>query len=134
MEPYGGEEDRRAGKGRDLLTGAARRRHQPATRGEPAAAAALQALAGARGGRYPAIVRLRRAHRAEFTPFPAFPPEVRRVIDTTNLTEPVNARLRKLTRHRGQFPSEQAALKVPCPAVPNPEEFRATNAGIRSSG
>jgi transposase-like protein len=29
--------------------------------------------------------RLWRAHWAEFTPFPAFPPEVRRVIYTTNL-------------------------------------------------
>jgi transposase-like protein len=35
--------------------------------------------------RYPAIVRLRRSHRAEFVPFLAFPLAVRRVIYTTNL-------------------------------------------------
>jgi putative transposase len=73
-------------------------------------------------------VRLWRAHWAEFTPFLAFPPEVRRVIYTTK------ARLRKVTRNRGQFPSEQAALKVLFLAVRNLEEFRGRNAGIRSSG
>jgi putative transposase len=51
---------------------------------EAAAAAALEAFAAAWGDRYPAIIRLRRAHWAEFTPFLAFPPEVRRVICTTN--------------------------------------------------
>ena len=41
-------------------------------------------------------------------PFLVFPPEVRRMIYTTNLIESMNARLRKVTRNRGQFPSEQA--------------------------
>jgi putative transposase len=67
-------------------------------------------------------------------PFLAFPPEVRRVIYTTNLIESMNARLRKVTRNRGQFPSEQAALKVLYLAVRNLEEFRRPNVGIRSSG
>jgi hypothetical protein len=61
-------------------------------------------------------------------------PEVRRVIYTTNLIESMNARLRKVTRNRGQFPSEQAALKVLYLAVRNLEEFRSPNTGIRSSG
>jgi putative transposase len=101
---------------------------------EAAAAAALEAFAAAWGERYPAIVRLWRAHWAEFTPFLAFPPEVRRVIYTTNLIESMNARLRKVTRNRGQFPSEQAALKVLYLAVRNLEDFRSPNTGIRSSG
>jgi putative transposase len=101
---------------------------------EGAAAAALEAFAGAWEGRYPAIVKLWRAHWEEFTPFLAFPPEVRRVIYTTNLIESMNARLRKVTRNRGQFPSEQAALKVLYLAVRNLEEFRTPNVGIRSSG
>jgi transposase-like protein len=101
---------------------------------EQAAAAALEAFAATWAGRYPAIVRLWRAHWAEFTPFLAFPPEVRRVIYTTNLIESVNSRLRKVTRNRGQFPSEQAALKVLYLAVRNLEEFRGPNTGIRSSG
>ena len=101
---------------------------------EAASAAALEDFAAAWEGRYPAIVKLWRAHWAEFTPFLAFPPEVRRVIYTTNLIESMNARLRKVTRNRGQFPSEQAALKVLYLAVRNLDEFRRPNVGIRSSG
>ncbi len=101
---------------------------------EAAAAAELETFEGQWGERYPAIIRLWRAHWSEFTPFLAFPPEVRRVIYTTNLIESMNARLRKVTRNRGQFPSEQAALKVLYLAVRNLEEFRSPNTGIRSSG
>jgi putative transposase len=54
------------------------------------------------------------------------------VICTTNLIESMNVRL--VTRNRGQFPSEQAALKVLYLAVRNQEEFRSPNTGIRSSG
>jgi putative transposase len=101
---------------------------------QAAAAAALEAFAATWGGRYPAIVKLWRAHWQESVPFLAFPPEVRRVIYTTNLIESMNNRLRKVTRNRGQFPSEQAALKVLCLAVRNLEEFRSPNTAIRSSG
>ena len=101
---------------------------------EAAAAAALEAFAERWEQRYPAIIRLWRAHWEQFTPFLAFPPEVRRVIYTTNLIESMNARLRKVTRNRGQFPSEQAALKVLYLAVRNLEEFRSPHTGIRSSG
>ena len=101
---------------------------------EAAAAAALEAFAAAWEQRYPAIIRLWRAHWEQFTPFLAFPPEVRRVIYTTNLIESMNARLRKVTRNRGQFPSEQAALKVLYLAVRNLEEYRSPNVGTRSSG
>jgi Transposase, Mutator family len=79
-------------------------------------------------------VKLWRERWAEFTPFLAFSPEVRRVIYTTNLIESVNSRLRKVTRNRGQFPSEQAALKVLYLAVRNIEDYRRPNTGIRSSG
>jgi putative transposase len=101
---------------------------------ETAAGAALDAFAERWERRYPAIVRLWRSHWEQFTPFLAFPPEVRRVIYTTNLIESINARLRKVTRNRGQFPSEQAVLKVLYLAVRNLEEFRRPTVGIRSSG
>nr|WP_158559839.1 transposase [Prauserella sp. PE36] len=42
----------------------------------------------------------------------AYPLEIRRVLYTTNMIESLNARLRKATRNRGAFPSEQAALKT----------------------
>jgi Transposase, Mutator family len=51
---------------------------------EAAAAAALDAFAATWGDRYPAIIKLWRAHWEQFTPFLAFPPEVRRVIYTTD--------------------------------------------------
>ena len=101
---------------------------------EQSAAAALEEFAAAWGDRYPAIVKVWRSHWAEFVPFLAFPPEVRRVIYTTNLIESMNSRLRKVTRNRGQFPSEQAALKVLYLAVRNLDDYRGRNVGIRSAG
>ena len=101
---------------------------------EAAAEAALADVADRFGARYPAIERLWRAHWAEFIPFLAFPPEVRRVIYTTNLIESINARLRKVVRTRGHFPSEQAALKVLYLAVRNLDSFRSPNVGTRNNG
>ena len=101
---------------------------------EQAAATALETFIERWDKRYPAIVKLWRTHWAQFVPFLAFPPEVRRVIYTTNLIESMNARLRKATRNRGQFPTEQAALKVLYLAVRNLEDYRRPQVGIRSSG
>ena len=86
------------------------------------------------GQRYPAVVRTWRAAWSEFTPYLAFPPEIRKVVYSTNLIESINARLRKATRNRGHFPSEQAALKVLYLAVRNLDEFRSPSVGTRSSG
>lgn len=45
-------------------------------------------------------------------PFFAFPPEVRRVIYTTNAIESLNARVRKIIKTRGHFPTDEAATKL----------------------
>lgn len=45
-------------------------------------------------------------------PFSDYPPEMRKVIYTTNAIESVNCGLRKLTKHRGAFPSDEALLKL----------------------
>lgn len=45
-------------------------------------------------------------------PFFQFPEEVRRVIYTTNAVESLHASLRKVTKNRGSFPSEEAAFKL----------------------
>jgi transposase-like protein len=80
---------------------------------EQAAEQALGELAASElGERYPAVVRTWRAAWSEFTPYLAFPPAIRRVVHSTNMVESMNSRLRKATRNRGHFPSEQAALKV----------------------
>jgi putative transposase len=41
-----------------------------------------------------------------------YPPEVRKVIYTTNAIESVNMSLRKITKNRGSFPSDEALLKL----------------------
>ena len=56
------------------------------------------------------------------------------MIYTTNLIESMNARLWKVTRNRGQFPTEQSVLKVLYLAVRNLEDYRPPTVGIRSSG
>jgi transposase-like protein len=61
---------------------------------------------------YPALIKLWRSSWTEFSPFLDFPPEVRRLIYTTNAIESLNARFRTATRRRGHFPDEQSALKV----------------------
>ena len=45
-------------------------------------------------------------------PFFAFPPDVRRLIYTTNALESVHAQLRKIIKTRGQFPNDEAATKL----------------------
>jgi putative transposase len=45
-------------------------------------------------------------------PFLAFPPEVRRAMYTTDAIESIHARLRKIIKTRGHFPSDDAATKL----------------------
>ena len=45
-------------------------------------------------------------------PFFDFSPEVRKIIYTTNMIESINTQLRKVTRNRGHFPSDEALMKV----------------------
>jgi putative transposase len=61
--------------------------------------------------RYPAIKALWEHAWTEFVPFLDYPIEVRRVIYSTNAIESLHARMRRATRARGHFPTEQAALK-----------------------
>jgi putative transposase len=80
---------------------------------EAAASDALDALADSNIGReYPGIIRRWREAWERIIPFFDFAPEVRRVIYTTNMIESINAELRKATRNRGHFPSDEALIKV----------------------
>jgi putative transposase len=63
-------------------------------------------------GIYPAMIRSWENSWDEFVPFLDFPPELRRVVYTTNAIESLNAQFRRGVRHRGHFPNEQAAMKV----------------------
>ena len=64
------------------------------------------------GQRFPTVAGSWRRVWDKVIPFFAFPPEVRRVIYTTNAIESVNARLRKIIKTRGHFPSDDAATKL----------------------
>ena len=78
-----------------------------------AAAAELETFAaGPWGQRFPMIVKSWRSAWTHVIPFFAFPPEVRRVIYTTNALESLNARIRKVIKTRGHFPSDDAATKL----------------------
>jgi putative transposase len=78
-----------------------------------AAQAELEAFAaGPWGQKFPTVVSAWRRAWERVIPFFAFPPEVRRVIYTTNAIESVNARLRKIIKTRGHFPSDEAATKL----------------------
>jgi transposase-like protein len=64
------------------------------------------------GQRYPTVTAAWRRAWDRVIPFFAFPPEVRRVVYTTNAIESVHSRLRKIIKTRGHFPSDDAASKL----------------------
>lgn len=82
----------------------------------PTAEAALEALGrferGPWGAKYPTITAGWRRAWERVIPFFAFPPEVRKIIYTTNAIESLHMRLRKIIKTRGHFPNDDAALKL----------------------
>jgi putative transposase len=77
------------------------------------------------GRRYPAAVATWRNAWDRFIPFLEFPPEVRRIIYTTNAIESLNYQLRKIIKNRGQFPSDDAVVKLLWLAIQDIEDKRA---------
>jgi len=78
-----------------------------------AASAALEDFArGPWGTKFPTVVDSWRRAWTHVIPFFAFPPEVRRILYTTNALESVHAQLRKIIKTRGHFPNDEAATKL----------------------
>src|SRR5215213_1104474 len=77
------------------------------------------------GKKYPHAVATWEAAWERFIPFLAFPPELRRVIYTTNSIESLNYQLRKVIKNRGHFPNDQAVIKLLWLAICNIEDKRA---------
>lgn len=93
---------------------------------EDAALEALEAFeTSPLGHRYPSAVKTFHDAWDRFIPFLAFPPELRRVIYTTNSIESLNYQLRKVTKNRGHFPNDMAAIKLLWLAICNIEDKRA---------
>ncbi|HEX3802461.1 MAG TPA: IS256 family transposase [Solirubrobacteraceae bacterium] len=80
---------------------------------------ALEAFEAKWGELLPIVPRMWRDAWQHVIPFLAFEPEVRRVIYTTNAIEALNRQLRKATKTKGSFPSEEAAIKLLYLAIQN---------------
>ena len=86
---------------------------------------AFQDFQAAWGGKYPHAVNTWHAAWQRFIPFLAFPPELRRVIYTTNAIESLNYQLRKIIKNRGHFPNDTAVVKLLWLAICTIEDKRA---------
>ena len=64
------------------------------------------------GDRYPAIIQSWENHWENIIPFFDYPEDIRRVIYTTNAIESLNSSLRKISRNRNLFPSEDSVYKL----------------------
>jgi len=61
---------------------------------------------------HPTIGHTWRRNWERITPFFAYPPDIRKVIYTTNAIESLNMSLRKVTKNRGSFPNDESMLKL----------------------
>jgi len=77
-----------------------------------AASEALDAFDHKWGAQLPPVVKAWRENWEYVIPFMAFPPDVRRVVYTTNPIEALNRQLRKAIKTKGHFPNEEAAKKL----------------------
>jgi putative transposase len=80
---------------------------------------ALDAFEAKWGQKLPPVVKAWRDAWEYVIPFLAFPPEVRRVIYTTNAIEALNRQLRKAVKTKGHFPTEDSARKLIYLAIHN---------------
>jgi len=86
------------------------------------AAVALDAFEAKWARRYPMIAASWRSNWERVVPFLDFPPDVRRVIYTTNAIESLNSSLRKLLHYRGHFPTDESVFKLLYLALTNLEK------------
>src|SRR4051794_23651132 len=77
------------------------------------------------GRRYPAAVATWENAWERFIPFLAFPPELRKIIYTTNSIESLNFQLRKIIKNRGHFPNDDSVVKLLWLAIRDIEDKRA---------
>ena len=92
---------------------------------EAAEAALIELADSALGKKYKAAVATWERAWDRFTPFLAFPPEIRKIIYTTNAIESFNYQIRKIIKNRGQFPTDDAVVKLIWLAITDIEDKRA---------
>jgi len=64
------------------------------------------------GSKYPLIIRSWRSNWDELATFFKYPPELRKLIYTTNMIESYHRQLRKVTKGKSIFPTDEALLKM----------------------
>lgn len=79
---------------------------------EEAALEELNQFESAWGEKYPLIIRSWRQNWAELATFFDYPPSIRRIIYTTNIIESFHRQLRKVTKSKSIFPTDEALLKM----------------------
>jgi putative transposase len=79
---------------------------------EQQAEAALDAFGKKWDSKYPTIAQMWRNHWQHVIPFFDYPPDIRKVIYTTNAIESLNRSLRKVIKTKGAFPNDAAILKI----------------------
>jgi putative transposase len=72
--------------------------------------------------KFPMLAKSWRNNWERVIPFFAYPPEIRKVIYTTNAIESLNMSLRKVTKARGSFPHDEAVFKLLYLALRNIEK------------
>jgi putative transposase len=77
-----------------------------------AAEQALESFEKKWQARFPSIAKSWRSNWTNIIPLFSYPPAIRKVIYTTNAIESIQTQLRKVTRHRGAFPSPEAVRKI----------------------
>ena len=87
--------------------------HRRRRRRRPGRARGLRRASGA--ARFPVITQAWLNAWEYVIPFLAFPPELRRVVYTTNAIEALNRQLRKAIKTKGHFPNEEAAQQADLP-------------------
>jgi putative transposase len=92
-----------------------------------AAAVALTAFEADWGERYPMIGKTWREAWEHVIPFLAFPPELRRVVYTTNTIEALHRQIRKTIKTRGHFPDRGGRPKTDLPRDLQRQEELATD-------
>jgi putative transposase len=99
-----------------------------------AAELALKDLDSQWGRQYPGVIDVWRRAWPEFIPFLDYPPELRLVVYTTNAIESINFQLRKITKTRGHFPSDEAAMKLLYLGLRNISSKRGGESGTGTHG
>lgn len=79
---------------------------------EDAALSALDDFEKIWGSRYPLVVQSWRRNWGEIATFFKYPPEIRKLIYTTNMIESYNRQLRKVTKGKAVFPNDESLLKM----------------------